>query len=61
MITLKKKVLSDPDFSAVLDTPGEWICWQTGIELRYANTRLFVMREILPSLSYPSCNYRDYK
>ncbi|CAG0916811.1 unnamed protein product [Notodromas monacha] len=55
------EVLQDSNFSSVLDSPGEWVCWQTGIELKYASTTLFLMREILPTMGYTPCNYRDYK
>lgn len=42
------QVLNDRDLSSVLGGQAEWVCWQTGMELHYAHTTLFRMREVLP-------------
>uniref|UniRef100_T1IVJ9 non-specific serine/threonine protein kinase n=1 Tax=Strigamia maritima TaxID=126957 RepID=T1IVJ9_STRMM len=36
---------------------AEWLCWQTGMELHYANTTLFRMKEVLLNTDNPSGNY----
>lgn len=32
----------------MLGHQAEWVCWQTGMELHYAHTTLFRMKEVLP-------------
>lgn len=32
----------------MLGGQAEWVCWQTGMELHYAHTTLFRMKEVLP-------------
>lgn len=46
------QVLNDHSLSSVLGGQAEWVCWQTGMELHYAHTTLFRMREVLPVHSY---------
>ena len=46
--------------SSVLAGPAEWRCWQTGIELRYADTTLIRIRELLGYLRY-SPDYRKLR
>ncbi|XP_042874450.1 leucine-rich repeat serine/threonine-protein kinase 1-like isoform X4 [Penaeus japonicus] len=45
---MPREVLNDRDLSSVLGGQAEWVCWQTGMELHYAHTTLFRMREVLP-------------
>lgn len=35
----------------------EWICWQTGLELRYMGVTMFCVKQVLPKVS---CNLFDY-
>ena len=46
--------------SSVLAGPAEWRCWQTGIELKYADTTLIRIRELLGYLRY-SPDYRKMR
>ncbi|KAK7078389.1 hypothetical protein SK128_010660, partial [Halocaridina rubra] len=46
---MPREVLNDRDLSSVLGGQAEWVCWQTGMEMHYAHTTLFRMREVLPS------------
>ncbi|CAG0890372.1 unnamed protein product [Darwinula stevensoni] len=55
------KVLQEKEFAEILNRAGEWQCWQTGIELRYADTQLLLLREMLPMLGYHPCSYRDFR
>ncbi|XP_064112289.1 leucine-rich repeat serine/threonine-protein kinase 1-like isoform X1 [Macrobrachium nipponense] len=49
---MPREVLNDRDLSSILGGQAEWVCWQTGMELHYAHTTLFRMREVLPVNSY---------
>ncbi|XP_068220598.1 leucine-rich repeat serine/threonine-protein kinase 1 isoform X12 [Palaemon carinicauda] len=49
---MPREVLNDRDLSSILGGQAEWVCWQTGMELHYAHTTLFRMREVLPINSY---------
>ena len=50
----------DAVLSSVLAGPAEWRCWQTGIELKYADTTLIRIRELLGYLRY-SPDYRKMR
>ena len=41
-----------------VENKPEWVCWQTGLELRYLETTLFSMKQVLPKI--PSSNLFDY-
>ena len=41
-----------------VENKPEWVCWQTGLELRYLETTLFSMKQVLPKI--PSANLFDY-
>ena len=41
-----------------VENKPEWVCWQTGLELRYLGTTLFSMKQVLPKI--PSANLFDY-
>lgn len=56
---LPREAHQDPSILSILDKRAEWVCWQTGIELRYANTSLFRMKEVLTNLSNAPCEYRQ--
>lgn len=44
-----KEVSQDAKLARLLDVRAEWSLWQTGMELRYADTPLFSMKEIIHS------------
>ncbi|GIX66530.1 hypothetical protein CEXT_19861 [Caerostris extrusa] len=48
---IPKDVDMDPLLAAVFNRRAEWICWQTGMELRYLDTTLFRMKEHLSHLN----------
>lgn len=41
----------DPNLMSALSRRAEWVCWQTGLELRYLDTTLLKIREVMPHLS----------
>ncbi|CAL4058692.1 unnamed protein product, partial [Meganyctiphanes norvegica] len=45
---MPREVLNDRDLSSIVGGQAEWVCWQTGMELHYAQTVLFRMREVIP-------------
>ncbi|XP_050691737.1 leucine-rich repeat serine/threonine-protein kinase 1-like isoform X4 [Eriocheir sinensis] len=49
---MPREVLNDRGLSSVLGGQAEWMCWQTGMELHYAHTTLFRMREVIPCFSH---------
>ncbi|XP_043222191.1 leucine-rich repeat serine/threonine-protein kinase 1-like isoform X1 [Amphibalanus amphitrite] len=55
-----RQVQQDAVLSSVLSGPAEWRCWQTGIELKYADTTLIRIRELLGYLRY-SPDYRKFR
>ena len=55
-----RQVQQDAVLSSVLAGPAEWRCWQTGIELKYADTTLIRIRELLGYLRY-SPDYRKMR
>ncbi|KAF4523571.1 hypothetical protein B566_EDAN014882, partial [Ephemera danica] len=54
-----KEVSHDPSLAQLLDQRAEWLLWQTGMELRYFDTTLFRMKEVLPSLKHSPVDYRQ--
>lgn len=44
----------DAGLITALSRRAEWVCWQTGLELRYLDTTLLKVREVMPHLSGPS-------
>ncbi|GFS86526.1 hypothetical protein NPIL_84741 [Nephila pilipes] len=58
---IPKDVDMDPLLAAVFNRRAEWICWQTGMELRYLDTTLFRMKEHLSHLNNAPFEYRQMK
>lgn len=58
---LPKDLQMDPLLASILNQRAEWICWQTGMELRYLDSTLFRMKEILPYLNNSPCDYRQMR
>ncbi|XP_046393381.1 leucine-rich repeat serine/threonine-protein kinase 1 [Ischnura elegans] len=58
---LPKEVTQDPRLINLLDVRAEWILWQTGMELRYLDTTLFRMKEVLPTLKNSPVDYRQLR
>ena len=53
------EVRQDPILNKIyVENKPEWVCWQTGLELRYLETTLFSMKQVLPKI--PSANLFDY-
>ncbi|XP_014247457.1 leucine-rich repeat serine/threonine-protein kinase 1 [Cimex lectularius] len=48
-----KEVSQDVRLAKLLDVRAEWSLWQTGMELRYAHTVLFSMKEIIHTNNNP--------
>ncbi|KAL1122208.1 hypothetical protein AAG570_003613 [Ranatra chinensis] len=44
---IPKEVTQDAKLARLLDVRAEWSLWQTGMELRYADTTLFSMKEVI--------------
>jgi hypothetical protein len=45
------EVRQDPILSKIfLEHKPEWVCWQTGLELRYLETTLFSMKQVMPNV-----------
>ncbi|XP_021920937.1 leucine-rich repeat serine/threonine-protein kinase 1 isoform X3 [Zootermopsis nevadensis] len=58
---MPKEVVQDTKLTQLLDVRAEWILWQTGIELRYADTTLFRMKEVLPNVKNSPVDYRQLR
>lgn len=58
---LPREAQQDPSIVGILEKRAEWVCWQTGIELRYANTSLFRMKEILNNINNSPYDYRQMR
>ncbi|KAJ1529280.1 hypothetical protein ONE63_006078 [Megalurothrips usitatus] len=54
---MPKEVTTDVRLAQMLDVRADWVLWQTGMELRYADTTLFRMKEILPALRNSPMDY----
>ncbi|KAB7496364.1 Leucine-rich repeat serine/threonine-protein kinase 1 [Armadillidium nasatum] len=52
-----EEVVSDYDLSSLLGGQAEWSCWQTGMELHYAHTILFRLKEVLPFVGTKESHY----
>lgn len=45
------EVRQDPMLNKIyVDNKPEWVCWQTGLELRYLEAPLFSMKQVLPKV-----------
>ena len=45
------EVRQDPILNKIyVENKPEWVCWQTGIELRYLDAPLFSMKQVLPKV-----------
>nr|CAH7742533.1 unnamed protein product [Callosobruchus chinensis] len=42
-----KEVAQDPHLVRLLDLKAEWVLWQTGLQLKYGDTTLFRVKEVL--------------
>ncbi|XP_067008597.2 leucine-rich repeat serine/threonine-protein kinase 1 [Anabrus simplex] len=58
---MPKEVVQDAKLAQLLDVRAEWILWQTGMELRYADTTLFRMKEVLPTMKNSPVDYRQLR
>ncbi|KAG8224988.1 hypothetical protein J437_LFUL005999, partial [Ladona fulva] len=58
---LPKEVTQDQRLVSLLDVRAEWILWQTGMELRYLDTTLFRMKEVLSSMRNTPVDYRQLR
>ena len=46
------EVRQDPILNKIyVENKPEWVCWQTGIELRYLDAPLFSMKQVLPKVT----------
>ncbi|KAK3921714.1 Leucine-rich repeat serine/threonine-protein kinase 1 [Frankliniella fusca] len=54
---MPKEVTTDARLAQMLDVRADWVLWQTGMELRYADTTLFRMKEILPTMRNSPMDY----
>ena len=57
--TIPKDITKDMLSSAMIDSKAEWICWQTGLALKYFGDIIFRVKEILPNVS-PAAKAIDY-
>ncbi len=55
------QVLQNSQLSKLLDVKVEWMLWQTGMELRYADVVIFRIKEVLHTVKTVPVNYRDHK
>ncbi|KAK7861679.1 hypothetical protein R5R35_005355 [Gryllus longicercus] len=58
---MPKEVAQDAKLAQVLDVRAEWVLWQTGMELKYADTTLFRMKEVLHSPRNSPVDYRQLR
>ncbi|XP_034249520.1 leucine-rich repeat serine/threonine-protein kinase 1 isoform X2 [Thrips palmi] len=54
---MPKEVTTDARLAQMLDVRADWFLWQTGMELRYADTTLFRMKEILRTMKNSPMDY----
>ena len=54
-------MVKDTRLTQLLDVRAEWVLWQTGLELRYADTMLFRMKEVLPNMKNSPIDYRQLR
>ncbi|XP_031347203.1 leucine-rich repeat serine/threonine-protein kinase 1-like isoform X2 [Photinus pyralis] len=55
---LPKDIAQDPEIAKILELKAEWVLWQTGLQLKYGDSTLFRIREIL---STSGSYYRQLK
>lgn len=55
------QVLQNSQLLKLLDVTVEWVLWQTGIELRYADIVIFRIKEVLPNVKTFPINYREQR
>ena len=58
---LRSQVLQNAQLAKILDVKVEWVLWQTGMELRYADIVIFRIKEALQSVKTVPINYRDQR
>ncbi|KAJ9598231.1 hypothetical protein L9F63_011052, partial [Diploptera punctata] len=58
---MPKEMVQDPKLAQMFDVRAEWILWQTGMELRYADTTLFRLKEVLPNMKNSPLDYRQLR
>ncbi|XP_054259390.1 leucine-rich repeat serine/threonine-protein kinase 1-like [Macrosteles quadrilineatus] len=58
---IPKEVTQDARLARLLDVKAEWVLWQTGMELRYADSVLFRMKEVIPALRSVPTDYKKLK
>jgi hypothetical protein len=54
-------MVKDTRLIQLLDVRAEWVLWQTGMELRYADTTLFRMKEVLQNVKNTPIDYRQLR
>ena len=54
-------MVQDAKLAQMLDVRAEWILWQTGMELKYADTTLFRLKEVLPNMKNSPIDYRQFR
>jgi hypothetical protein len=53
--------MQDTKLAQLLDVRAEWVLWQTGMEMRYADTTIFRMKEVLPNMKNSPVDYRQLR
>lgn len=53
--------MQSPQLTKILDVKVEWVLWQSGMELRYADIVIFRIKEVLQSVKTLPINYRDQR
>ena len=49
---IPEEVRQDPMLNKIyVENKPEWVCWQTGLELRYLEAPLFSMKQVLPKVA----------
>ncbi|CAB3385193.1 Hypothetical predicted protein [Cloeon dipterum] len=59
--TTPKEVINDASLAPILEHRADWVLWQTGMELRYFDTTLFRMKEVLPTVQNTPVDYRQMR
>ncbi|XP_065214793.1 leucine-rich repeat serine/threonine-protein kinase 1 isoform X2 [Planococcus citri] len=58
---IPKEVMQDNQLLKLLDVKVEWVLWQTGMELRYADIVIFRVKEVLPNVRTSPINYKEQR
>uniref|UniRef100_A0A1B6DQ53 non-specific serine/threonine protein kinase n=1 Tax=Clastoptera arizonana TaxID=38151 RepID=A0A1B6DQ53_9HEMI len=58
---IPKEVTQDARLAKLLDVRAEWVLWQTGMELRYSDSVLFRMKEVVPSAKGTTFDYKKLR